>query len=62
MDATAGKQQISDLEMQVQQLTDSSAKRMEAQAQMHDEVARRIESQIQQVQSGSDLVQLQTPG
>ena len=49
MDATAGKQSISDLEVQVQQLTDSSAKRMEAQAQMHDEVARRIESQIQQV-------------
>ena len=48
--------------MQVLQLTDSSAKRIEAQAQMHDEVARRIESQIQQVQSSSDMVQLKAPG
>jgi hypothetical protein len=44
MDATAGKQQISDLEMQVQKLTASSARRIEAQAQMHEEMASRIEN------------------
>jgi len=62
VDDAAGQNTVTALQSRLQQLEARGAEQFEAQAQMHDEIARVIQQRIDCVQSGSDQLKPQNRG